>query len=175
MAAPTYYNYNTPKQQAAATVEASLPPTGSLPANWSSTFFGGTSLGSPPGNSAFDGTTWTLRGTGGQVDWTGNSALAALTNVSGDTTLIAKMVSTQVGGSGSSRAGIILADSSNGASTTPAVELGVYGYGSSSYNNGNGIVELTAQLSNGSQDNPLAYRERGYALHGPKRKQRRPG
>ena len=156
VAAPTYYNYNTPKQQAAATVEASLPPTAALPANWFSAFFGGTSLGSPPGNSAFDGTTWTLRGEGGQVDWTGNSALAALTNVSGDATVVAKMVSTQVGGSGSSRAGIILADSANGASTTPAVELGVYGYGSSSYNSGNGIVEMTAQLSNGSQVNPLA-------------------
>ncbi len=156
VAAPTYYSYNTPKQQAAATVEASLPPTSSLPANWSSTFFGGTSLGSPPGNSAFDGTTWTLRGTGGQVDSTGNSALAVLTTVSGDTTLIAKMVSTQAGGAGSNRAGIILADSSIGASTTPAVELGVYGYGTSSYNNGNGVIELTAQLSNGSQDNPLA-------------------
>ncbi len=156
VAAPTYYNYDTPKQQAAATLEASLPPTGVLPANWFSTFFGGTSLGAPPGNAAFDGTTWTLRGTGGQVDYTGNSALAALTNFSGDTTVIAKMVSTQVGGSGSSRAGIILADSDNGASTMPAVELGVYGYGSSSFNNGSGIIELTAQLSNGSQDNPLA-------------------
>ena len=156
VAVPTYYNYDTPKQQAAATVETSLPPTGTLPANWSSTFFGGTSLGSPPGNSAFDGTTTTLRGTGGQVDYGGNSALADLTNVSGDTTLIAKMVSTQVGGSGSSRAGIILADSSNGASTTPAVELGVYGYGSSSYNSGNGIIELTAQFSSGSQNDSLA-------------------
>ena len=158
VAAPTYFDFNTAKQQAAADVEASLPPTGGLPANWSSTFFGGPSLGSPPGTVGFDGTTWTLRGEGGQVDWYGNTALAALTNVSGDATIIAKMVSTQV--AGSSRAGIILSDSGNGAAATPAVELGVYGYGSSYTNNGvattNGIIELTAELSNGHPDNPVA-------------------
>ena len=40
MAAPTYYNYNTPKVQAAAAVEASLPPpiTGGTPAPGSITF-----------------------------------------------------------------------------------------------------------------------------------------
>ena len=33
-----------PKQQAVAAVEASLPPTGALPANWSGQWFGGVAL-----------------------------------------------------------------------------------------------------------------------------------
>ena len=41
----TYFDYNTPKQQAAAAVEAALPPTGVLPAGWSSTWFGGVPQG----------------------------------------------------------------------------------------------------------------------------------
>ena len=84
-----------------------------------------------------------------------------MTSVSGNATVVAKLVSTLAGSNWTESAGVVLADSANGASTTPAVELGVYGFTTNS--NGqvtdNGTIDLTAQLANGSSyysSNPLA-------------------
>ena len=92
-----------------------------------------------------------MRGTGGNVNTDGNSGLAALTNVSGDATVVAKLVSTQAGNNQGNWAGVILADSANGLSTTPAVALGVNGFTTDSNGNvtDNGTIQLTAELANG--------------------------
>ena len=134
----------------------SLPPTGACrpigPAPGSAA-----RQGSQPGTVTQDGTTWTIRGTGGNINWGGNSALAALTNVSGNATVVAKLVSTLVGSGSAAGAGIVLADSANGAGKTPAVALVVNGFtvNSSGVVTNNGSIELTTEQANGQHNNPL--------------------
>ena len=109
VAVPTYFNWDTPKLQAAAAVEQSLPPTGALPVNWSSHWFG-VPVGNP-GNLQMYGTVLQngpltyVNGSGGSVGWGASNCLSAVMNVpaataGNPTTVSAELVSTLVGGNG---------------------------------------------------------------------------